>query len=111
MKEKIKKFSVWLLAIALVMGVYTLSFQREYNQYRTTSYFHGVVQEVISEEVRIIVEDAEVESEQGTNNISIPTEDSSKFQVGDSVKVTFLERLDKRHTGLKDQKVEIEKVE
>lgn len=110
MREKVKKWAVWLIAVAAVMGIYTLSFQREYNQYRTTSSFQGVVQEVLLEEDRIIVEEAQGKDGQDPRSLSVPTENADQFQVGDSVKVTWLERVDKRHTGLKDQRVELEKV-
>ena len=111
MKDNLKKFAVWLLAVAAVMAFYTYSFQREYNRYAVTSSFQGVVLEVYPEEDRVVVEEVKEEEESNPRKHSVPTDDASKFQVGDTVTVNWLERLDLRHNNLEgQQKVEIEKV-
>lgn len=109
MKENLKKFAVWLLAVAAVMAFYTYSFQRENNRYTITSSFQGVILEVYPEEDRVVVEEKKQKEASKPRKHSVPTDDAATFQPGDAVTVNRLERLNLRHNNLGGQKVEIKK--
>lgn len=110
MKENLKKFAVWLLAVAAVMAFYTYSFQREF-RYTLTDSFQGVILEVYPEEDRVVVEEVTETEESNPRKQSVLTDDADQFQVGDAVKVSRFERRNVRNTGMSGEaKVEIEKV-
>lgn len=108
MKENLKKFTVWLVAVGAVMAFSTYSFRQEF-RYILTDTFQGTVLEVDVEEERVVVEERMGESK--SRKHSVLTEDADQFQIGDAVKVSQFERRNVRNAGADGEKVEIEKVD
>ena len=73
MKDNLKKFAAWLLAVAAVMAFYLL-LPTGHKRYTVTSSFQGVVLEVLSGKNPVVVEGVKEESKNNPPaNTLVPT--------------------------------------